>query len=107
MQKSLRFDRTPDEPSRPFLYRRDVLGGAALLGANSWSGLWLSRWIFDQEWLLAELLAARSSHALTVWVNPVPWISSDGGGDDWNGFAAERAEIAVRLDRIIAPSTSS
>ena len=59
-----------------------VDGPATLLGAA------------QKEWLFAELLAARSSHALTIWVNPVPWISSDGGGDDWNGFAAERAEIA-------------
>ena len=48
----------------------------------------------QKAWLLDELLSADSSHALTVWVNPVPWISADDGGDDWNGFADERAEIA-------------
>ena len=48
----------------------------------------------QKAWLLDELLTSGSTHALTVWVNPVPWISSDDSGDDWNGFADERAEIA-------------
>lgn len=47
-------------------------------------------------WLLEELLAAREFHALTIWVNPVPWIESPSAdGDGWGGFSAERAEIAT------------
>lgn len=48
----------------------------------------------QKQWLLDELLSARDDHAFTIWVNPVPWISADGGGDDWNGFGEERREIA-------------
>ena len=48
----------------------------------------------QKQWLLDELLAASATHALTVWVNPVPWISSEEPVDDWNGFPDERAEIA-------------
>ena len=48
----------------------------------------------QKQWLFDELLGARDTHRLTVWVNPVPWISTDPDGDDWNGFSEERAEIA-------------
>lgn len=48
----------------------------------------------QKQWLFDQLLDAGSSHALTIWVNPVPWISADDGGDDWNGFREERSEIA-------------
>ena len=51
----------------------------------------------QKQWLLDELLTARDSHALTIWVSPVPWISPaevDGEGDDWGAFAAEREEIS-------------
>jgi hypothetical protein len=48
-----------------------------------------------KEWLKGELLAARDTHALTVWVNSVPWIAPAGDGrDDWGGYAAERRELA-------------
>ena len=48
----------------------------------------------QKAWLLEELRAAPARHALTVWVNPVPWISSEPDGDDWNGYPEERREIA-------------
>lgn len=45
-------------------------------------------------WLFAELLSARDTHALALWVNSVPWISSGAGGDDWGAYAEERRRIA-------------
>lgn len=51
----------------------------------------------QKRWLMEELLSARDDHALTLWVNPVPWISTpseEGDADDWSGFPAERTEIA-------------
>ncbi len=46
------------------------------------------------EWLLAELLAAHDSHALTVWISPTPWIGApDPTSEHWGGFAAERERI--------------
>ncbi|MEO1059891.1 MAG: alkaline phosphatase D family protein [Actinomycetota bacterium] len=60
----------------------------------------------QKAWLLDELLDARDSHALTLWVNPVPWIETPSvDGDGWGGFAAERAEIAAFIaEHDIAPS---
>lgn len=50
------------------------------------------------EWLLDELLAARDTHALTVWVSSTPWISeADPSSDLWGGFADERNRIGVFL----------
>ncbi len=50
-------------------------------------------------WFLDELLAARDSHALTVWVNSVPWIASERlGAGNWGGFADERKRIGEFLD---------
>ncbi|WP_322796413.1 alkaline phosphatase D family protein [Tepidiforma sp.] len=46
------------------------------------------------QWLFDELLSARDTHALTLWVNSVPWISSSTGGDDWGAYADERRRIA-------------
>lgn len=48
----------------------------------------------QKAWFLEELRAAPADHALTVWINPVPWISADPDGDDWNGYPEEREEIA-------------
>jgi hypothetical protein len=46
-------------------------------------------------WLLDELLVASETHALVVWGNPTPWISSAGpGADDWSAFPQERQAIA-------------
>ena len=48
----------------------------------------------QKAWFLEELRAAPADHALTVWINPVPWISAETDGDDWAGYPEERAEIA-------------
>ncbi len=45
-------------------------------------------------WLFDELLRARDTAALVLWVSSVPWISSSAGGDDWGAYAAERRQIA-------------
>ena len=45
---------------------------------------------------------------LSIWVNPVPWISpqiEEGEGDDWGAFAAEREDIATFIaENSLAPS---
>lgn len=47
------------------------------------------------EWLIEEVTAASETHALVVWGNAVPWIgNSTEGGDNWNGYASERGQIA-------------
>ncbi len=52
----------------------------------------------QRRWLIDELTRAAVTHELVIWANPVPWISEPReGGDNWNGFAAERAEIADAL----------
>ena len=49
----------------------------------------------QKAWLKAELLAARDTHALTIWVSPVGWIGeATPGGDAWNGYSTERRELA-------------
>jgi hypothetical protein len=49
----------------------------------------------QKAWLKAELLAARDTHDLTVWVNPVGWIGeATAGGDAWDGYSTERRELA-------------
>ena len=49
----------------------------------------------QKAWLKDELLAARDTHALTIWVNPVGWIgAATPGGDAWDGYASERRELA-------------
>jgi membrane-associated phospholipid phosphatase len=49
----------------------------------------------QRAWLLEELTTASRTHALVVWVNPVPWIvEAREGGDNWSGFAEERRRIA-------------
>ena len=50
------------------------------------------------EWLKAELLAARDTHALTVLVTPTAWIGApEAGADHWGAFASERAGIGSFL----------
>ncbi len=44
-------------------------------------------------WFKQELLEAASTHALTVWVNTLPWIGIT-GDDGWHGYTTERAELA-------------
>lgn len=56
----------------------------------------------QKAWLKHELLAARDTAALIVWVNSVPWIGRDTGSeneDRWTGFTTERAEIAAFLEQ--------
>jgi phosphodiesterase/alkaline phosphatase D-like protein len=49
----------------------------------------------QKEWLKAELLAARDSSALIVWVSSVPWIAQPApGADHWGNYAAERRELS-------------
>lgn len=49
----------------------------------------------QQRWFERELLAARDSHELIIWVNPSPWVGeAEAGADGWAGYATERAEIA-------------
>ncbi len=50
------------------------------------------------EWFIDELISSSSTHALVVWANPTPWIST-GGTDDWSRFPQERQTIA---DAIVA-----
>jgi membrane-associated phospholipid phosphatase len=46
-------------------------------------------------WLLEELTMSSRTHALVVWVNPVPWIAEPReGGDNWSGYPDERRLIA-------------
>lgn len=60
----------PDGPSK------SILGAAQLA------------WLFD------ELLKARDSAALTIWVNSVPWISNESRSDNWGAYAEERRRIS-------------
>lgn len=57
-------------------------------------------------WLQEELLSAPREHALTVWVNPVPWVSAvDPVGDDWSAYSEERSVIADHIaDNALASS---
>ena len=50
----------------------------------------------QKAWLKKELLDARDTHKLTVWVSGVPWVDADDpeDSDRWNGYAAERAELS-------------
>jgi len=56
----------------------------------------------QKAWLKRQLLAARDTAALIVWVNSVPWIGSDSGReneDRWTGFPTERAELAGFIEQ--------
>lgn len=44
------------------------------------------------SWLENELVAASRTHALIIWMNPTPWISTS--SDGWGGSAQERRHIA-------------
>jgi hypothetical protein len=49
----------------------------------------------QQRWFERELLAARDTRALIVWVNPSPWVGEPtAGADGWAGYSTERSEIA-------------
>ncbi|MGI9613304.1 MAG: alkaline phosphatase D family protein [Acidimicrobiales bacterium] len=52
----------------------------------------------QKEWLKAELAGAGQAHELTIWVNPVPWISAlSVEGDDWSAHSIERVELADHI----------
>lgn len=49
----------------------------------------------QRAWLERELLSADQRYALTVWVNPTPWIDeTTTGGDTWAGYSTERRGLA-------------
>jgi phosphodiesterase/alkaline phosphatase D-like protein len=49
----------------------------------------------QKDWFKAELLAAKESAALIVWVNSVPWIAQpEPGADHWGNYATERRELS-------------
>jgi phosphodiesterase/alkaline phosphatase D-like protein len=49
----------------------------------------------QKDWFKAEVLAARESAALIVWVNSVPWIAQpEPGADHWGAYATERQELS-------------
>jgi hypothetical protein len=52
----------------------------------------------QQAWLEQELLAARDTYALIIWVNASPWVGeATAGADGWAGYSTERAEIANHM----------
>lgn len=48
----------------------------------------------QDEWLKAELRAAKGRYPLVFWVSSVPWNGPAGDQDRWQGYAAHREEIA-------------
>lgn len=49
----------------------------------------------QKDWFKAEVLAAKESAALIVWVNSVPWIAEpEPGADHWGAYATERRELS-------------
>lgn len=52
----------------------------------------------QKEWLKQELLRARDSHRLTVWVNTIPWIAEE-GEKSWDSWPEERREIADFIEQ--------
>ncbi|MCE9533512.1 MAG: alkaline phosphatase D family protein [Planctomycetes bacterium] len=51
----------------------------------------------QKKWFKSELLSARKTHGLIVWVSTMPWIGKvdpKKQTDYWNNWAEERAEIA-------------
>jgi phosphodiesterase/alkaline phosphatase D-like protein len=61
----------------------------------------------QKAWLERELLVADDDYALTVWVNPTPWVGeASEGSDTWAGYSTERREIsdfiaAHDIDRLV------
>jgi membrane-associated phospholipid phosphatase len=52
----------------------------------------------QRRWLIDEVVAASSTHAVVIWVNPTPWIgAATPGADTWAGFADERRLVADAL----------
>jgi len=80
------------------IYQAFSLGRVRFLVTDTRSGREGDTMLGEQqiEWLKQELLAARDTHALTVWASSVPWIAAPGSGtgDDWGGYPEERADLA-------------
>jgi hypothetical protein len=57
------------------------------------------------DWLVRELeTAARESVPLVLWVNSVPWITTDGDSEGWGQFADERRRLGERITALgLAP----
>ena len=54
----------------------------------------------QKAWFKRELLAARDSHALIVWVSTTPWIEAPKPySDRWAGFDTERRELASFIEQ--------
>ncbi len=52
----------------------------------------------QKAWLKDELVRASSSHAVVVWIQPVPWTGrAEAGDDSWAGYSTERRELADLL----------
>jgi hypothetical protein len=50
------------------------------------------------DWLVRELeTSAREAVPLLLWVNTVPWITSDGDSEGWGQFADERRRLGERI----------
>jgi hypothetical protein len=46
-------------------------------------------------WLVNELVTASRTHAVVVWVNPIPWVgAASPGAGGWAGVPDERRTIA-------------
>ena len=49
----------------------------------------------QKAWFKDQLIDAKESAGLIVWVNADPWIAKvQAGGDSWDGYDTERQEIA-------------
>lgn len=61
----------------------------------------------QKDWFKAEVLAAKGSASLIVWVSSVPWIAQpEPGADHWGSYATERQElsdflVANRIDNLV------
>ncbi|MCP4227844.1 MAG: hypothetical protein GY773_31245, partial [Actinomycetia bacterium] len=52
----------------------------------------------QQAWLIEELTSSSRSHALVVWVNPIPWIgAATSVADNWSAYPDDRRAIADGL----------
>ena len=50
----------------------------------------------QKAWLKRELVSASQNYPITIWMCTSPWLadSPGSGTDNWNGFRAERRELA-------------
>lgn len=56
--------------------------------------------ITQKAWLKHELREGRDRYKLIVWVNSVPWITSEARSNDdqWLGYNTERTELATFIE---------